>query len=101
MKGIFLKKVRNEAEKLLPYLFTVSLCRYLELASDFMKTPPRRDRSRATARPNQAGCRTSSGSVGRWAFNLASENLFALGSTDAIRRVAYRTADGHLRFLPL
>ena len=38
---------------------------------------------------------------GRWAFNLASESLFALGSTETARRAAYRTATGELRFLPL
>ena len=37
----------------------------------------------------------------RWAFNLASETLFALGSSESARRVAYRSSDGELRFLPL
>jgi hypothetical protein len=37
---------------------------------------------------------------GRWAFNLATESLFALGSSEAVFRVAYRTADGRLRLLP-
>ena len=41
------------------------------------------------------------GKEGRWAFNLASESLFALGSTEKARRVAYRTVTGELRFLPL
>jgi len=66
-----------------------------------MKTPVRRDHPRATVRRSQAGCCGQGGSAGRWAFNLASENLFALGSTEALRRAAYRTADGNLRFLPL
>ncbi|HEY0257740.1 MAG TPA: hypothetical protein VGC39_09880, partial [Candidatus Methylacidiphilales bacterium] len=87
--------------KLLSSLASISLFHFLETASDFMKTPSRRDHPRATARRNRGGCPASSGSVGRWSFNLASENLFALGSTDAIRRAAYRTADGQLRFLPL
>jgi hypothetical protein len=38
---------------------------------------------------------------GSWSFNLASESLFALGATEKARRVAYRTATGELRFLPL
>jgi hypothetical protein len=37
----------------------------------------------------------------RWAFNLASERLFSIGSPDGFRRVAYRTALGEIRFLPL
>jgi hypothetical protein len=38
---------------------------------------------------------------GRWAFNLASENLFLLGATPGTRRVYYRTPGNELRFLPL
>jgi hypothetical protein len=38
---------------------------------------------------------------GRWSFNLTGESLFSLGTTENARRVAYRTAAGELRFLPL
>jgi hypothetical protein len=49
----------------------------------------------------QRSSRAARGTTGSWAFNLASESLFALGSSEAVRRVAYRTADGRIRFLPL
>jgi len=45
--------------------------------------------------------RHNGGSEGRWEFNLAGGSLFALGSTGSVRRAAYRTAAGELRFLPL
>lgn len=96
-----LKIMKSMASKLLPDLPTAALFRYLKKASDFMKTLPRRDRPSATVRQSHRGCPASSGSVGRWAFNLASENLFALGSPEITHRAAYRTVDGHLRFLPL
>lgn len=38
---------------------------------------------------------------GRWSFNLAGESLITLGTTENARRVAYRTATGEIRFLPL
>jgi hypothetical protein len=44
-----------------------------------------------------AACRTE----GRWAFNLASERLFAFGSTLSGKRGAYLTAQGEMRFLSL
>jgi hypothetical protein len=53
---------------------------------------------RARQRRSSSDARASTGS---WAFNLASESLFALGSSEAVRRVVYRTADGRIRFLPL
>jgi len=43
---------------------------------------------------------TASPKTGSWAFNLATESLFALGSNEAVWRVAYRRANGDLRFLP-
>ena len=89
------------ATKLLRGLASLSTSRYLKQGLRFMKTPSRRDHPRATIRRNQSDCCDQGGSAGRWEFNLASENLFALGSTEAIRRAAYRTADGYLRFLPL
>lgn len=64
-----------------------------------MKTRPSRAQSQGasvkTSRPAQTGSNS-----GRWSFNLASEHLFVLGSTDTIRRAAYRTSDGRIRFLP-
>jgi len=36
-----------------------------------------------------------------WAFNLATERLFSLGASDSFPRVAYRTALGEVRLLPL
>jgi hypothetical protein len=47
------------------------------------------------------GPREARAAAGSWAFNLATESLFALGSSEAVRRVAYRTSDGRIRFLPL
>ena len=66
-----------------------------------MKKPIRPDHVRETFRPSPKDCPKSSGKEGRWSFNLASESLFTLGATESSRRVAYRTADGQLRFLPL
>jgi hypothetical protein len=63
----------------------------------FMKKSSRRDHPSEPPRRSQRDCRQD----GRWSFNLASESLFALGTTESARRVAYRTADGQLRFLPL
>ncbi len=59
-----------------------------------MKKSTQRDQS-------QKACSKTDGKEGRWAFNLASESLFTLGSAESPRRVAYRTATGELRFLPL
>ena len=64
-----------------------------------MKTRPSRTQSRGTAARNARAARQGS-STGRWSFNLASEHLFVLGSTDTVRRAAYRTSDGRIRFLP-
>ncbi len=66
-----------------------------------MKKPSRRDHPRATARRSQGDCQSQNGSVGPWEFNVASESLFPLGLPDGVHRVAYRTADGQVRFLPL
>jgi hypothetical protein len=65
-----------------------------------MKKPSRRDHRSESSHRNPRDCHENGGSKGRWEFNLAGENLFALGSTDAVRRAAYRTAGGELRFLP-
>ncbi len=62
-----------------------------------MKKTTRRTHRSETIRQGFHGCHSS----GRWAFDLASERLFALGSPDGFRRVAYRAALGEIRFLPL
>jgi hypothetical protein len=66
-----------------------------------MKKPPRPDHQGESSRRSPRDTRKKEGRDNRWVFNLAGESLFALGSTDQARRVAYRTADGTLRFLPL
>jgi hypothetical protein len=65
-----------------------------------MKKPSRRDRPSEALPRNRRECRQHGGGEGRWEFN-AGGSLFALGSTAAARRAAYRTAGGELRFLPL
>jgi hypothetical protein len=64
-----------------------------------MKKPVQRDQS-GTPRSQRADIKKGE-KEGRWAFDLSGESLFALGSTENARRVAYRTATGELRFLPL
>jgi hypothetical protein len=67
-----------------------------------MKKPIRHDHARSSSsRRSSPTYRGQDESLRRWAFNLASESLFPLGSTEQARRVAYRTANGELRFLPL
>jgi hypothetical protein len=66
-----------------------------------MKKPSRPDHTSEASRRGPREGRNKQGKDNRWVFNLAGESLFALGSTDQARRVAYRTADGTLRFLPL
>jgi hypothetical protein len=82
---------------------SVLLGRRLERAVSrlsFMKKTSRRDHPSEPSHRNRRDCRQNGGSEGRWEFT-ASGSLIALGSTDAVRRAAYRTADGELRFLPL
>ena len=67
---------------------------------NFMKKPSRRDHPSESSHRSPRDCRQNGGSEGRWEFT-ASGSLFALGSTDAVRRAAYRTAAGEMRFLPL
>jgi hypothetical protein len=66
----------------------------------FMKKPSRRSQPGETVRRSPKDCRQDGTKEGRWSFNLASDILFALGSTEGARRVAYRTPTGELRFLP-
>jgi hypothetical protein len=63
----------------------------------FMKKTNRRDEPSEASRRSPKGCLHESG----WAFNLATERLFSLGSLDGFQRMAYRTAQGDVRFLPL
>jgi hypothetical protein len=66
----------------------------------FMKKPSRRDTpNAATPQPGRTAKRNGK-KEGRWEFT-SSGSLFALGAVDAVRRAAYRTAGGELRFLPL
>lgn len=66
----------------------------------FMKKTSRRDHPSEPSHRSPRACRQNGGSEGRWEFT-ASGSLFALGSTDAVRRAAYRTVAGEMRFLPL
>ena len=101
MNFLMQHKSEEVADKLLPFSRTAWLCRYKRAAFDSMKNPSRRDSPRATARRSHGDCPDVTGSVGRWAFSLATESLFPLGSTESARRAAYRSADGQIRFLPL
>ncbi|MCE0482693.1 MAG: hypothetical protein LV479_00465 [Methylacidiphilales bacterium] len=67
----------------------------------FMKKSSHLDHLSESRHRSHEGCPQKGAKEGRWAFNLASESLFALGSTEGARRVAYRTATGELRFLPI
>jgi hypothetical protein len=66
-----------------------------------MKKPSRPDHPGEAPRRTPQVRRKKEGKDNRWVFSLVGESLFSLGSTDQARRVAYRTADGTLRFLPL
>jgi len=66
-----------------------------------MKRPSHRDQSGEAPRSDQKVSPKSEKKEGRWSFNLSGESLFSLGTTENSRRVAYRTATGELRFLPL
>jgi hypothetical protein len=79
------------------------LGRFLERAIhplNFMKKTSRRDHRSESSHRSPRDCHQKGGSEGRWEFT-SSGSLFALGSIDAVRRVAYRNADGEMRFLPL
>ena len=70
---------------------------FVNFRINFMKkTAPRKQPSESTRRSSRA-CRTSE----RWTFTHTSDRLFALGSTKSVRRFAYRTMLGELRFLSL
>ena len=63
----------------------------------YMNTTNRKNLPRNVARRGSEVCRRP----GQWAFNFSSDRLFALGSTDRIRRAAYRSSSGEMRFFPL
>jgi hypothetical protein len=66
--------------------------------STFMKKSTRHHPDESSQ--GKRSSRADSGSKGRWEFT-ASGSLISLGATAAVRRAAYRTATGELRFLPL
>ena len=69
-------------------------------ATPFMKKPTRCIHPSETSSRSPRDYRRNGAKEGNWSFNLASDILFALGSTESARRVAYRTSTGELRFLP-
>jgi hypothetical protein len=64
-----------------------------------MRKTSRRDHADEPGNP-AAKSRRRAGSQGPWEFT-SSGRLFAVGATDAVRRAAYRAADGEMKFLPL
>jgi ferric-dicitrate binding protein FerR (iron transport regulator) len=64
-----------------------------------MKKPPHRDHPSEPSRRSRRDRRPNGGSKGRWEFGVASESLFALFSSGTVRRAAYCTAEGEMRFL--
>jgi hypothetical protein len=77
-------------------LWSLLPTRFHHLKSIMKKTSPTHS-PRESSHRNGAACRKE----GRWAFNLASERLFAFGSTVSGKRGAYLTAQGEMRFLSL
>jgi hypothetical protein len=65
--------------------------------SILMKKTSRSHSPRESSHRDATACQTKGG----WAFNLASERLFAFGSIESGKRGAYLTAQGEMRFLPL
>jgi hypothetical protein len=64
-----------------------------------MRRNSRRDHSNEPGNaPTKA--QRKGGSKGPWEFT-SSGRLFSMGATDAVRRAAYRAADGEMKFLPL
>jgi hypothetical protein len=64
------------------------------------KSARREENGNHPAQGPAKSARRKDGHTGPWEFT-SSGRLFAMGATDAARRVAYRTADGQMRFLPL
>jgi hypothetical protein len=65
-----------------------------------MKKTFRGDHSNEPGNEGAKASRRKGGSKGPWEFT-SSGRLFSMGATDAVRRAAYRAADGEMRFLPL
>ena len=61
-----------------------------------MKKSARNEHASETSRRSARGSQAD----GKWEF-AASQSLYTLGSTEQAKRVAYRTATGEVRFLPL
>jgi|ERR1700677_5313 len=79
--------------RLLPFLFA----RSHHVQSTIMK---KTNRSHSPSESSHRGG-TACQAEGRWSFNLASERLFAFGSTASGKRGAYLTAQGEVRVLSL
>jgi hypothetical protein len=92
----------NLARKLLyPFYPVRAMLNCARMAShiESMKKSSRRDHpSESTHATTRA--RANGKGDGRWEFT-ANGRLFPVGSTDSVRRAAYWTAGGELRFLPL
>jgi hypothetical protein len=65
-----------------------------------MKKSFRRDHPKESAHADSQASHDNRKGEGRWEFT-SSGRLFSVGATDAVRRVAYWTAGGELRFFPL
>jgi hypothetical protein len=65
-----------------------------------MRRTSRSEHSNESGHPASRSGRRCGGSKGPWEF-ASSGRLFSFGATDAVRRAAYRAADGEMRFLPL
>jgi hypothetical protein len=65
-----------------------------------MRRTSRRDHSDEPDSSNAKSSRRNGGSKGPWEFT-SSGRLFSMGATDAVRRAAYRAANGQMKFLPL
>jgi hypothetical protein len=65
-----------------------------------MKKSSRREHLKESSRQSSRSSRKKGGSEGPWEF-ISSGRLFPFGSGNSIRKAAYRTASGELRFLPL
>jgi hypothetical protein len=66
----------------------------------FFKRMKKSSQRRSDESPGKRASHSNEGSKGRWEFT-SSGSLISLGATEAVRRAAYRTATGELRFLPL
>jgi hypothetical protein len=65
-----------------------------------MKKSSRRDHPSESAHAVSRSSHANGKGKGRWEFT-SSGRLFPFGATDSVRRAAYWTAGGELRFFPL